>query len=244
VEQGSQGDAHHVEVCVKVFLSSVISGMEDYRAIARRAAETLGHTVLAAENFRASPLSPQQVCLGAVRDADVVVLLLGARYGAPQGSGLSPTHEEYREARDKKPVLAFVQSGVAREREQQAFVDEVSTWEGGGYRETFDSPESLAAAVTRGLHNWELAQQAGPVNEAELVARTTSLLPTRSVHAAGVPCCTSSCVEHPHSSCSAPQPSKIRDCTETCSAKLSTEITSSLIRSRGCRPLPSAERRS
>jgi hypothetical protein len=172
---------------MKVFLSSVISGMEDYRAIARRAAETLGHTVLAAENFGASPLSPQQVCLGAVRDADVVVLLLGARYGAPQGSGLSPTHEEYREARGKKPVLAFVQSGVAREREQQAFVDEVSTWEGGGYRETFDSPESLAAAVTRGLHNWELAQQAGPVNEAELVARTTSLLPTRSVHAAGVP---------------------------------------------------------
>src|SRR5262249_16281203 len=110
-----------------------------------------------------------------------------ARYGAPQGSGLSPTHEEYREARGKKPVLAFVQSDVARGREQQAFVDEVSTWEGGGYRESFDSPGSLAAAVTRGLHNWELAQQAGPVNEDELVARTAGLLPTRSVHAAGVP---------------------------------------------------------
>jgi hypothetical protein len=172
---------------VKVFLSSVISAMEDYRAAARHAAETLGHTVLAAEDIGASPLSPQQVCLGAVRDADVVVLLLGARYGDPQGSGLSPTHEEYREARGRKPVLAFVQSGVEREGEQQAFVDEVSSWEGGGYRESFDSPESLAAAVTRGLHNWELAQQAGPVNEDELVARTAGLLPTRSVHAAGVP---------------------------------------------------------
>jgi hypothetical protein len=176
-----------VEVRVKVFLSSVISGMEDYRAAARRAAETLDHTVLAAEDFGASPLSPQQVCLGAVREADVVVLLLGARYGAPQGSSLSPTHEEYREARGKKPVLAFVQSDVEREPAQHAFVDEVSTWEGGGYRESFDTLESLAAAVTRGLHNWELAQQAGPVDEEELVGRTAGLLPTRSVQAAGAP---------------------------------------------------------
>jgi hypothetical protein len=41
--------------------------------------------------------------------------------------------------------------------------------------------------VTRGLHNWELAQQAGPVDEEELVARTAGLLPTRSVQAAGAP---------------------------------------------------------
>jgi hypothetical protein len=176
-----------VEVGVKVFLSSVIGGMEDYRTAARHAAETLDHTVLAAEDSGASPLSPQQVCLGAVREADVVVLLLGARYGAPQGSSLSPTHEEYREARGKKPVLAFVQSDVEREPAQHAFVDEVSTWEGGGYRESFDTPESLAAAVIRGLHKWELAQQAGPVDEEELVARTAGLLPTRSVQAAGAP---------------------------------------------------------
>jgi hypothetical protein len=171
---------------LKVFLSSVISGMEEYRAAARGAAETLGHTVTAAENFGASPLSPQQVCLGAVRDADVVVLLLGARYGASQRSGLSPTHEEYREARGTKPVLAFVQNGVSREPDQQRFVEDVSAWEGSGYRESFDTPESLAVAVTRALHNWELSQQAGPVNEEELVARTAGLLPTLSNHAAAV----------------------------------------------------------
>ncbi len=121
-----------------------------------------------------------------MRDADVVVLLLGARYGAPQESGISPTHEEYREARGTKPVLAFVQRGVTREAEQERFVEEVSAWEGGGYRESFDSPESLRAAVTRALHNWELSQQSGPVNEDELTARTAGLLPTRSAHAAGV----------------------------------------------------------
>jgi hypothetical protein len=171
---------------MKVFLSSVISGMEEYRAAARKVAETLGYTVTAAEDFGASPLSPQQVCLGAVRDADVVVLILGARYGAPQASGVSPTHEEYRDARGVKPVLAFVQADVIREPDQEAFVQEVSGWEGGGYRESFDTPVSLAAAVTRRLHEWELSQQAGPVDEEELVARTAGLLPTRSAHAAGI----------------------------------------------------------
>ena len=173
-------------VRMKIFLSSVISGMEEYRAAARQAAETLGHAVTAAEDFGASPLSPQQVCLAGVRDADLVVLLLGERYGAPQGSGLSPTHEEYRAARGVKPVLAFVHMGVSPEPGQRAFVDEVSGWEDGGYRESFDTPTSLAASVTRRLHEWELSQQAGPVNEQELVARAVGLLPTRYPSAAGV----------------------------------------------------------
>jgi hypothetical protein len=61
-----------------------------------------------------------------------------------------------------------------------------SAWEGGGYRESFGTPESLRTAVTRALHEWELSQQAGPVNEEELLARTAGLLPVRSAHAAGV----------------------------------------------------------
>lgn len=95
---------------MKVFISSMIVSMEEYRTAAREAVENLGHTVIAAEDFGASPDSPQQVCLAAVRDADVIVLLFGARYGIPQTSGLSPTHEEYREARGHKPVLMFVQT--------------------------------------------------------------------------------------------------------------------------------------
>ena len=59
-------------------------------------AEDLGHTVIAAEDFGASQSSPQQVCLAAVREADIVGLLLGERHGIPQTSGLSPAHEEYR----------------------------------------------------------------------------------------------------------------------------------------------------
>jgi hypothetical protein len=175
------------EANVKVFISSVIAGMEEYRAAAREAAESLGYTVIAAEDFGASPSSPQQVCLAGVRDADVVVLLLGARYGTPQSSGLSPTHEEYHEARGRKPVLVFVQTGVTREPDEEKLVDEASGWEGGQYRQPFDSPASLRATVTRALHQWELSQQAGPVNEGELAARSAALLPQRPTYAAGSP---------------------------------------------------------
>jgi hypothetical protein len=172
---------------VKVFISSVIAGMEEYRAAAREAAESLGYSVIAAEDFGASPSSPRQVCLAGVRDADVVVLLLGGRYGMPQTSGLSPTHEEYREARERKPVLVFVQTGITREPNEEKLVEEASGWEGGQYRQPFDSPASLRAAVTGALHRWALSQQAGPVNEEELTARAAALLPQRSTYAAGSP---------------------------------------------------------
>lgn len=170
---------------MKIFLSSVIRGMEEYRAAARQAVETLGHTAVAAEDFRVSPNSPQQVCLAGVREADLVVLLLGARYGTAQTSGFSPTHEEYHEVRGRKPVFTFVQADVTPDPDQEKFIEEVGTWEAGGYWQPFDTPASLAAAVTRGLHEWELSQQAGPVNEPELITRTTALLPQRPNYSTG-----------------------------------------------------------
>ncbi len=171
---------------MKVFISSVIAGIGDHRAAAREAAESLGYTVIAAEDF-ASPSSPQQVCLEGVRDADVVVLLLGARYGTPQRSGLSPTHEEYREARGTKPVLVFVQTDVTPEPGEATFIGEVGAWEGGQYRDPFDTPESLRKAVIGALHRWEVNQQAGPVNEEELRARAVALLPRRTTYSPGSP---------------------------------------------------------
>ena len=110
---------------MKVFVSSVISGFEHERDAVERAARTLGHDVIRAEEYPASPESPRRACLAGVREADVVVLLLGRRYGAPQASGISPTHEEYREAKDRSDVLAFVQKGVEYESAQRDFISEV-----------------------------------------------------------------------------------------------------------------------
>jgi hypothetical protein len=172
---------------MKVFISSVIADLKEHRAAAREAVENLGHIVIAAEDFGASPSSPQQVCVAGVREADIIVLLLGDRYGTPQSSGLSPTHEEYRAAREGKPVLVFVRTGVTPEPDEAKFIEEVGGWEGGQYREIFDTPHSLRAAVTRALHRWELNQQAGPVDEGELVVRASALMPQSPAYSPGSP---------------------------------------------------------
>src|ERR1700730_9419134 len=137
---------------MKVFISSLITTMEPFRAAAREAVTQLGHQPVMAEDFGAQPSSPQIACLQGLRQSAVVVLILGAGYGAKQASGLSATHEEDREAKNARPVIAFVQDGVSRDADQSALVSEVQAWDSGLFREGFSSPDRLRAQITRRLH--------------------------------------------------------------------------------------------
>jgi hypothetical protein len=167
---------------MKVFISSVVGGFEHFRDAAAAAVRSLGHHVVRAEDFGASPASPQSACLAGVRDADVVLLLLGERYGEPQAAGLSATHEEYREARDADKVLVFVQGKVAPEPAQASLIDEVRGWEGGHYTASFTSPQELRDAVTRDLHRLELARSSTPADPDEVAARAAAAMDAASAH--------------------------------------------------------------
>ena len=181
---------------MNLFVSSVLQGMEPFREAASRAALTLRYDVLRSEDFGARPESPQQACLAAVRAADVVIVLLGARYGQIQPSGLSATHEEYREARDRCAVLAFIQRGVDQDPRQEAFVREVRDWAGGVYTADFSTVDELREAAIRGLHDLALRNATGPVDEQDLMQRSSVLLPstrfnsdsTLAVVIVGAPC--------------------------------------------------------
>lgn len=163
---------------MRVFVSSVIKGFEEFRDAAASAIRTLGHVPVLAEELGASPDSPQQACLGGVRDADSFVLVLGDRYGHPQASGLSATHEEYREARDTRPVLVFLRRNVEPEPLQLSFINEVRSWEQGHLTADFGDPSDLRDKVTRELHDYELANEAAPLDESELATRAHALIPT------------------------------------------------------------------
>jgi hypothetical protein len=162
---------------MKVFLSSLLTGYEAVRDAAASGAMTLGHTVIRAEDFGASPDSPQSACLAGVRGADAVILLLGARYGHVQTSGLSATHEEYREARDTRPVLVFIEAGIEPEPGQASLIREVQGWERGHFTAEFDGPEDLRDKVIRALYDYSLATESGPLDEAELLERAHRLVP-------------------------------------------------------------------
>ena len=165
---------------MKVFISSLITGYEPLRDAAATAIAALGHEVVRAEDFPAFGGSPQSACLAGVRASDVVILILGDRYGYAQAAGLSATHEEYREARDSKTVLVFVQQGVSPELQQAELIREVQSWEQGHFTAPFTGADELRDRVTRALHDFSLANEAAPLNETEL-ARTRSATDTSSL---------------------------------------------------------------
>ena len=147
----------------------------------------LRHEPVMAEDFGAQPNSPQVACLQGIRESNVVLLILGEHYGAVQPSGLSATHEEYREARETKRVLAFVQESVTPDPQQAAFIEEVQGWEKGLYRRGFAEPDGLRDAVTTALLDVTIAAVAGPVDEEELTARAVALIPDENRNVVGSP---------------------------------------------------------
>ncbi|MEA2895965.1 MAG: hypothetical protein QOJ84_1580 [Bradyrhizobium sp.] len=168
---------------MKVFISSLISDFGPIRQACRSAVTALRHEPVLAEDLGARADSPQVACLQGLRGADLVVLVLGQSYGVPQpGSGLSATHEEYREARGRKPVLAFIQEGVTPDLQQAEFIREVQGWESGLFRAGFQGPEDLRDALVRALHDYELAHAAGPANPQAILQRAIELLPRPDPH--------------------------------------------------------------
>jgi Domain of unknown function (DUF4062) len=173
---------------MKVFISSLIGGFEAYRAAAKSAITTLRHEPLMAEDFGALPTSPQIACLDGVRQSDLVLLILGESYGTVQpSSGISATHEEFIEAKDRKQVLAFVQEGVTRDSRQAAFVQEVQAWSTGLFRAAFRNADELRDRVTTALHDYDMKNVTGPVDPIETLARATQLVSTeeRGVYRSG-----------------------------------------------------------
>jgi hypothetical protein len=161
---------------MKVFISSIIGGFEVYRAAAKSAIATLRHQPIIAEDFGAKPSTPQIACLTGIRESDLVVLILGAEYGAIQASGMSATEEEFREARQHKPVFAFVRAGVDPSTQQKAFIEEVESWSGGVFRGSFKNADDLRDGITRALYDYALAIAVGPLDHDEIAVRSTALL--------------------------------------------------------------------
>lgn len=162
---------------MNVFISSLIRGLEGLRDAAASGIETLGHRAVRAEDFGASPDSPQAACLKGVRESDAMILILSSRYGYEQASGLSATHEEYREARDTRPVIVFVQQGIDPEPQQAAFIREVQSWERGHFTAEFRDAAELRDRAIRAMHDYVLANETAPLDETELTRRAELLVP-------------------------------------------------------------------
>lgn len=169
---------HLGESPMKVFISSLITGMEAERAAVKHVVEVLRHQPIMAEEFGSRPSSPQVACLSELRDADLVILVLGSNYGVKQANGFSATHQEFKEAQNRKPILTFVQSGDP-ESDQTALIKEASGWEKGQFWAPYSSVEDLKDKVYKALYDHALANARAPLDPHALNTRALSLLPER-----------------------------------------------------------------
>lgn len=141
----------------RVFLSSLARGeMGDIRRSAKAAVESLAMQPVMFETEGANEHDSRRALLALIPGCDAYLLLLGAQYGEPGDSGLSPTEEEFEEALSSgRPILALVQIGVDPEQRQQQFIARVrGTWEDGHFAPTFTDSSDVVTAVVRALNGW------------------------------------------------------------------------------------------
>lgn len=130
-----------------VFISSVQRDYSDVRAAARRAVESLGMRALMAETAGASPSSPQRALLDLVAEANVFLLILGARYS-------KPTEDEYDEARRRSTEIVVLRQEGASDADQSEFVERVAGgWKGGRLWGGFRDSSDVGFAVVQALSN-------------------------------------------------------------------------------------------
>lgn len=139
------------------FISSVQRDFDDYRQAARQAVDSLGLRAVMAEVAGASPDPSRTALLGRVDECDVLILILGARYGDATMTGVSPTEQEFdRALASGVDVLAFVQDDIEREPAQESFLRRVrGTWEHGVFAPGFRTPADLGFAIVRSLRELE-----------------------------------------------------------------------------------------
>lgn len=163
---------------MRVFVSSIVGGYEEYRTAAQDAIKALDHeAVLMERTHPSSPAPSRGECLREIEDSDVVVLLLGSRYGTPEKSGKSPTHEEFEHARGVgKPILVFVEDVVDRDVAQSDFLAEISGWEDGYFRTKYSAPITLVTEIVKALTalatQAEAAADTGPKDRLPPVCRS------------------------------------------------------------------------
>lgn len=139
---------------MKVFVSSLIRGYEEYRAAARDAITVLGEVpVMAEHDFGARPVSPREACLEGVRQSDVYVGLFGSRFGHVSEAGKSATQEEFEEARRRGLVILVFEQDVEKEEQQRDLLSAIKGYEEGYFVDEFGSPKELKDKVIRALAN-------------------------------------------------------------------------------------------
>lgn len=161
---------------MKVYISSTMNDLLEHRAAVTNVLEKLNHDVVGMEVYPAEGARPTEVCKRDAAEADVVVLLLGWRYGYvpvednPEGKSITEMEYEAAVAANPRKVVPLVASPEAPW--PPVHVDALSKGEDGSaierFRELvlaghtvamFGSPDECANEAAAGVSKAELREQ-------------------------------------------------------------------------------------
>lgn len=143
---------------MKIFISSVRSGLEAERDCLPGLIMALGHQPQRFEDFTAQSTPSREACLRGVDASDVYLLLLGPKYGHifPE-TGQSATHDEWVAAVTKgMPRLVFRKTDVDVEPQQEAFAKVVGDYGHGIFYSQFSNVADLQTKVVQAVRTLEM----------------------------------------------------------------------------------------
>jgi hypothetical protein len=113
-----------------VFISSEMQDLGDIRRRLADALRDLGLRVVMFEDLGGRDEDAQTAYLSGVEQSDIYLGIVADRYGRMLDSGRSPTHEEYRRARERGKRISFWVASDDAERQGNArdFIQEVQTF--------------------------------------------------------------------------------------------------------------------
>lgn len=99
-----------------IFVSSTVDDLRYLRDGLREAIEDLAYNAILSEHGGVGYLRPTTAadsCVATVQQCQMMVLIVGKRYGSISADGFSVTHHEMRKARELRiPIITFVESDV------------------------------------------------------------------------------------------------------------------------------------
>jgi CheY-like chemotaxis protein len=176
VEKAIKKQSNRRRQQISVFVSSPMRELEAERRIVKQAIKELGpqYNPELAEDWRARPEPPVEIWQRAAKECDIFVLLLGQEYGTPSPrAGISPTEDEYNQARAaSKPILVFQKEIPEQQRDPAliAFMARLHDPSTGHLVRSFRTSTQLRAEVQMAIREIKLskgkmASRSGPAAE-------------------------------------------------------------------------------
>ncbi|MEM8556670.1 MAG: DUF4062 domain-containing protein [Bacteroidota bacterium] len=159
-------------------ISSTVQDLREERKAVADAVGEIGLHRFRSETSGSVAASSYDVCVGMAENCDVMVLIIGERYGwVIPDLDISVTELEYNTARESDPskILVYVKGVGSREPREYAFEAKVTDFTNGYFRASpFNSPAELGERVRDDVLSWLSAR----ARKASLPEASIESLPT------------------------------------------------------------------